>query len=135
MSLGIGAKCRRIVEDEKLAVYEYSVYNWNMDEHKDAAEIFDGVIEIAKSELEEPILREKIIKSSSGKKRTVIRRIHKDVDIAGLVKRDYIRIQNCSHCFRKSDENIDVMAIRLCSKIFEIYQDDSCLPESVTICS
>ena len=123
------------MEDDALAVYEYSVYDWNQEEHRDAAGVFDGVIEIVKSELEEPILREKIIKSTSGKKKTVIRRIHKDVDIEDFVKKDYIKVQNCSHCFKTTDENIDVMAVLLCKQIFEIYQDDSSLPESVSVSS
>ena len=135
LSLGIGAKCRRVEDNDVLAVYEYSVYNWNLEEHKDSADIFDGIIKIVKSELEEPIIKEKTIKTSSGKKKTVIKRIHKDVDISELIKREYIVIDNSSHCFKISAEGVDVMAIKLCNKIFEIYQDESFLPETVSIFS
>lgn len=135
MNLGVGAKCRRVEDSDALAIYEYSIFYLDSLEHNYATDIFDGIIKIVKSELEEPIIKEKTIKTSSGKEKTVIKRVHKDIDIKELIKKNYIVISNSSHCLETSDIGVDVMAIKLCNKIFEIYQDESFLPETVSIFS
>lgn len=48
MSLGIGAFCKLIVEDEGTAIYEYGSYNHNEPNYRNEQEIADGIITIKK---------------------------------------------------------------------------------------
>ncbi|WP_160680284.1 hypothetical protein [Clostridium sp. C8-1-8] len=44
MSKGIGGACRKVLEDKKRVIYEYSAYNLNYINLENVNNIFDGVI-------------------------------------------------------------------------------------------
>lgn len=129
MSKGIGGRCRKIAENEEVVEYEYSVYNLNMEEHKNSGDVYDGGIFIFKAGLIEPLIVEE---TSSGENEFVDRRIHEDVDIESLIGKGLVVIMNSEHSWYFTEGGIDRIGIRLCYLLFEIYQDEGCLPDSMT---
>lgn len=129
MSKGYGGKCRKVTENEELVEYEYSVYNLNMEEHKNSGDDYDGGIFIFKAGLVKPSIIEEI---ASEEEKLVDRRIHKDVDIESLIGKGLVAIMNSEHTWHFTKGGIDMIGIKLCYLLFEIYQDDECLPDSLT---
>jgi hypothetical protein len=131
VSKGIGGACRKVLEDKKTVIYEYSAYNLNEPKLKDVSNIFDGAIIIRKSGLVEPEIHEKIKKSPSGKKRIIIKRIPVNVDFGDLFSEKMIAIENCSNCWQKTIEGYDIIGLKLCFMIFNEYQKIGSLPEGL----
>ena len=132
MSIGHGAKCRIIAKNETEVVYEYACYNLNNDEHELAKESYSGLITIKKKAFFEPEIREKIKRFPNGKKKKLIKRIHKNVDFDILIREKQIIIKNSDFCWLKYLD-VDIMARKLITKLFDEYQDNSIIPDSSTL--
>ena len=137
MSMGYGGYARLISEDSASVLYEYGAFNWNIPRCKNSDNVCDGSITIDKDCFIEPEIHQKIKKMPSGRKRLIIKRIPRDVDIAPKLKARKIAIENCSHCWHlgtgPNDEKIDMMAFRLLYKIFQEYQESGEVPKKVSI--
>lgn len=131
MSIGYCAYSRKILEDEKTIIYEYTCCNIGVGDWEKAKKTYDGCIVVEKDAFVEPTVHEKIKKMSSGRKKLVTKRIHNAVDYSKLIKEGKIKIENCSGAWKMID-GIDCMAWKLVRKMFDEYQDtgiisDKCL--------
>ncbi len=97
MSIGYGGFCRKFVEDADFVIYEYFAYDLNEPRFSNLEKIFDGFITIRKSILIEPTLREKFIRTASGRRRRFIKKILVDVPLKDLLNSGGVHIENCSH--------------------------------------
>lgn len=134
MSKGIGAHANLVLEDEHTVVYEYGGYNLNDPVYRNADHVFDGLIVVEKACFVEPEIHEKIRKMSSGRKRRVIKKIPRSVDYEGLLRKGSIKVENCSNCWRLSDDDlqIDVMALMLLFRLFREYQEIGAVPSTIS---
>lgn len=134
MSLGYGADCRKVAEDKKTLIYEYSVYNLNEMGYENSMVLYDGMIFIDKSAFIEPEVHTKRKRQPSGKKIMVSKTvINYDIPCEALLKDKSIIIENCSNAWSFTEDGIDHMAIRLVYKLFIDYQKQGVFPESVGI--
>ncbi len=131
MSLGIGAHANLILEDDKTVMYEYGSYNLNETEYRPRNNIYDGLITISRDCFAEPEIHEKLKRVPSGRKKLIIKRIPVDVNYTQMISEGKIIVENCSNCWRVSTENnVDIMALRILFVLFRQYQVDGKLPES-----
>ena len=130
MSIGIGAAAILEAADSSTLLYFYYSYNVNLEGYKQYMEKYDGEIVIDRSSLVEPDTYIKRIKKASGKKVFEERIRKKDYNIEELIKQGKVTIVNSSGAWNVVD-GIDIMAIRLVSKIFDKYQSDRDIPERV----
>ncbi len=130
MSIGIGAYANLILEDEHTVIYEYGGYNLDEPAYRNENHICDGLITMAKKCFIEPEIHEKYKKMPSGRKKLVVKRIPKDIDYDNMIKRGLIKIENCSNCWKCSENelHIDLMALRLVNKILKEYQEIGDIP-------
>ena len=133
MSLGIGAFCKLIAQDDKTVIYEYGSYNLDDPDNKNKDRIADGMITIKKSSLIEPDIHNKTKRLPNGKKKQITKRVPNDIPLTALLNNKSITIKNCSHCWKINDAGIDVMACTTVWKIFMAYQENGQLPESLSI--
>ena len=115
MSMGHGARCRKLDEDPRSIFYEYTCYNVNLDNWKMASETFDGSLFLKK---------EAVAPSGSGKNGEI------DADLSLLLQEGKIEICNCSHAWQ-TWEGRDVMALRLLRKILQEYQKTGTFPKQI----
>ena len=133
MSLGIGAFCKLIAEDEETVIYEYGSYNLNEPDYINEQKIADGIITIKKSSLIEPEIHDKIKRFPNGKKKRIIKRVPNDIPLETLFNNKSIIVENCSHCWKTNDIGVDVMASTTTWYIFLEYQEKGYLPKSLSI--
>lgn len=133
MSIGIGAHANLVVQDSQSVIYEYGGYNLNDEQYRNADQIYDGSITIHKSCFLEPAIYEKIKKMPSGRKRLVRKRIPVDVDYPGYIKEGLIVVENCSNCWKTTEDekHVDVMALHILFSLFREYQEKGAPPESI----
>ncbi|WP_051238854.1 hypothetical protein [Clostridium butyricum] len=122
MSKGIGGACRKVLEDEKIVLYEYSSYNLNEKKYRNDEHIFDGIIKIQRTSLIEVKVHWKL-------NQLVTKCICQDIPIEILLSNGDITIKNCSNCWQISDEGYDFIALHFCYYILRKYQSDGQLPE------
>lgn len=132
MSRGIGGNARIVDEDDELIMYEYSVYNWNIEEHKKSDHIYDGAIWIERSCFIEPEIHEKIKRTPGGRKKLVVKCIPQIPDYGKMISDGKIKIKNASHFFGTTLEGIDIMAMHLLYKILRQYQEDGKIPDRIS---
>ena len=130
MSIGHGARCRLTSENDTEVIYEYACYNLNNDEYELAKESYSGLITIKKNAFIEPEIHEKIKRFPNGKKKKVIKRIHKSVDYDEYIQIGIITIKNSDYCW-KTCSGFDIMALKLIYKILDMYQNESVIPERI----
>ena len=133
MSLGIGAFCKLIAQDDYTVIYEYGSYNLNEPKYDNKNRIFDGLITISKDCLIEPEIHDKIKRFPNGKKKRIIKRVPNDIPLTILFNNKSIIVENCSHCWKTNEHNIDVMALTTVWYIFLEYQEKGFLPEELNI--
>ena len=133
MSLGIGAFCKLIAEDEETVIYEYGSFNLNEPDYINEQKIADGIITIKKSSLIEPEIHDKIKRFPNGKKKRIIKRIPRNVPLEKLFDDKSIVVENCSHCWKTFENGLDVMASTTVWYIFQNYQENGVLPETLCI--
>lgn len=132
MSRGIGGNGRIVEEDEHTVIYEYGGYNLNKPEYRNPDRICDGLITIDKNALVEPEIHTKIKRTQGGKKKSVTKRVPRDVPYIELIESGKIEIQNCSNCWQTLQTEKDMIAFHLIFKIFNMYQEDGILPSIVS---
>ena len=130
--MGYAARCRIKAENETEAVYEYACYNLNNEEYELARESYSGMITIKKIAFVEPEIHEKIKRFPNGKKKVITKRIKREVDYETLFETGKITIKNSTYCW-KTVSGFDLMALKLVWKIFDMYQDNSMIPKSISI--
>lgn len=128
MSLGYGGSCKRELEDENMIIYSYSSYNLNEEQFRNSDRIYDGTITINKSCLIEAEIHEKIKKKPNGRKKLIVNRIPKSIDIFEMIAQGQIQIENSKNTW-KMLQSFDYIAISLCRIIFHEYQLNGILPE------
>lgn len=126
MTLGNFGGCIKISEDDSFVLYEYFSCNWFLGDYE---KVFDGLILIKKSALIEPERREKFRRMPSGKRRKFIKFILREVPLYELIDSGDVQIENCSHAWKFLPNGVDIMAYRICIRIFEYYQLEGTLPE------
>lgn len=130
MSMGYGASCRKVSEDSESILYEYYVYNLSDEKLRNPDRIYDGTILIQKSCLVEPEVHTKLKRMPNGRKKTIEKRIPVEIDLSEYLSAGQIEIINSSFAWHFISDNVDIMAIRLCRKVFREYQETSMLPET-----
>ena len=133
MSIGIGAFCKRIAEDNNTVIYEYGSYDLNDINYRNERRIADGIITISKSALIEPDIHNKIKRLPNGKKKRIIKRIPRDVPLSYLFDNKFVTVENCSHCWNTSENGIDVMASAIVWHLVLEYQKTGQLPVNLSI--
>ena len=132
MSRGFGAAAVLEMQDEQTAVYRYGSYNWNIEELCNPEHIMDGLIWIEKSALPEPEIHDKIKHLPNGKKKRMIKRIPRQLGAEPL-RTGQIKIENSRFCWRCTEEQYDLMAVRLLYKISDEYQLTGSMPERISL--
>lgn len=135
MSLGYGGGCRKIAEDKDCVIYEYLAFNLNDPQFRNDAQIFDGMILIARSCLAEPEIPEyrhnskrKLRRRKKSKNELAIsHEILESID--DLINSDKILIENCSHAWKFLPDGTDWVAYELCWHLLLIYRLNGELPE------
>lgn len=135
MSMGYGGSARVVLEDKHTVVYEYSPYNLDEPEYQNANRVYDGIITIDKGTLVEPEIHEKVKRMPSGRKRLVVKRIRRDVDYSSLLKEKKITVENSRYCWRYvgTEKDIGMIAMKLIFYIYDQYQIEGSLPETVSL--
>ena len=133
MSIGFGGKGRLIIQDEHTALYEYAPYNLNNSEYRNAECIYDGLITISKDSLVEPIIHEKIKRIPGKRKKTIIKRIKRHVDFDALFDAGKIAVENSRYCWRTLENGKGIIAMKIIWRIYDHYQENGALPETVSI--
>ena len=138
MSMGFGAFANKIIDDGESVLYEYSSYNLNDEKYNNKSRISDGVIIIQKECFIEPEIHKKIKKLPSGKKKRkklITKIIPVDVDYGAFLEEGKIIIENCSNCWHKvaNELQIDEMACHMLYYIFYQYQICGKIPETLEL--
>ena len=131
MSMGYGGLAILVDAGDTMLVYAYKSYNLNIDEkeYRGKMELIDGEIIIDRSALVEPILKEKIKKMSSGRKKLIKKVCIQRVDVVELCETGKIKVKNASGTWLTVEYGMDMVARNLCSKIFVEYQETGKIPE------
>ena len=132
MSLGFGGMARLAMQDENILIYEYAAYNLNEEECRNPDRIYDGIITICRDALVEPEIHEKLKKMPSGRKKNIIKRIRVDVDYDSLFKNGKIIVENSKYCWKVLDHGQGIAAMKLLYIIFNRYQIEGEIPETVS---
>ena len=135
MSMGYGGSAKIVLQDEETVIYKYSPYNLNDPEYRNPKRIYDGFITISKNSLVEPDIHTKIKRMPSGRKKLLTKRIPRDVDYSLLFDTGKITVENSSYCWILvgQNKNVGMIAMRIIFKIFDYYQDNGCLPETISL--
>lgn len=134
MSPGIGAHANKVIEDEKIVIYEYGGYNLNELEYRNENYVYDGSITISKNCFVEPEIHEKLKKMPSGCKKLITKCIPVSVEYEKMIEDELITIENCSNCWCTTNDgkHIDVMALKILFYVFLRYQEEGKIPEYIS---
>lgn len=66
MSMGYGVSCRLISMDDEWYAYEYTSYNIDLDNYKEAMNNYDGILLISKDFFPNPTIIKKKMRKSNG---------------------------------------------------------------------
>ena len=135
MSVGYGGFARIALRDNNIAIYEYAPFNLNYPEYRNNDRIHDGIITINVGALVEPEIHEKIRRMPSGRKKLVAKRILSDVDYNELILQNHIKIENSRFCWQTTENGAGVIAMKIIRFIFEYYQENGEIPETVSLMS
>ena len=131
MGMGYGGTARIVLEDAHTVVYAYAPYDLSDPAYSNRERIYDGMITISKDALAEPEIHEKRKQMPSGRKKIITKRIRQDVDYASLLETGKITVQNSRFCWKALSGGVGMIAIRLISRIFDRYQNEGALPETI----
>ena len=134
LSRGFGAYAKKIIDDSEAVLYEYGSFNLNDANYSNKERISDGIITIQKECFVEPEIHEKIKKLPSVRKKLITKRVLVDVDYGNFLIKGKIIVENCSNCWHKimNELQVDAMACHLLYYIFEQYQIDGKIPEKIS---
>ena len=135
MSRGFGGSARIVWQDENTVVYEYAPFNLNEPEYRNSEHVYDGRITISKDSMVEPEIHEKLKVMHSGKKKLIIKRLRRDVDFGALLYAGKITIENSCYCWHLvgTEKNIGMKAMKIVFRIYDHYQDEGTLSETVSL--
>ena len=111
MSRGFGAHADLVAQDNEIVIYQYGGYNLNEPEFRNEKHLYDGLITISRSCFAEPEIHEKLKKMPSGRKKLITKRIPVSVDYPQMISDGRIIIENCSNCWHRTPDGIDVIAV------------------------
>lgn len=131
MSIGVGGHAKISAQDDQTVIYEYYAYDLNSDELRNPDKKYDGTITIDKSSLVVGEIHEKIKRFPNGKKKKITKHIIVPVDLSALVSSGKIEVKNSEFCPEIFSIGVGMIAMRIISEIFELYQTEGSLPESV----
>lgn len=134
MSLGYGASCKLVLSDENWYIYEYTSYNINLKNYKEAMENYDGIIILHKDFFQKPKIIRKKIKRPSGKKKWIEKKQYDELDWDTMFKDGKIVIENSSHCWDTSN-GIDRYALKLLFYLEIKYTEEEIIPTEFGIFS
>lgn len=132
MSIGYGGYADLIQTDDKLVIYMYCCYNVNNDDYKHYMKIEDGELYIDRDAFVEPEIHTKQKKTPSGRKKTIIKRILRDVPFDELFEAEKIQVKNASGTWQTTESGIDIMALKILFKLFNEYQETGELPAHIS---
>ena len=118
MSRGFGAHADLVAQDNETVIYQYGGYNLNEPEFRNEKHLYDGLITISRSCFAEPEIHEKLKKMPSGRKKLITKRIPVKVDYPQMISDGRIIIENCSNCWHRTPDGIDVMACHILFHLF-----------------
>ena len=110
MSVGHGAFCKKLSENDECVTYAYSSFNYNDKRYLNDEHICDGKIIISK----------KAFSDSLGILRDSFPELYDKGDIV---------IENCTNTWMKHSMGYDVMAIHLLVKLLRQIQKLQCFPD------
>ena len=110
MSVGHGAFCKKLSENDECVTYAYSSFNYNNKKYLNDERICDGRIIITKSIFSDDL---SILCDS----------FHDLYDNGDII------IENCSNTWQKHSKGYDVMAVHLWCKLLRQIQKLQCFPD------
>lgn len=131
MSRGFGAHADLVAQDNETVIYQYGGYNLNEPEFRNEKHLYDGVITISRSCFAEPEMHEKLKKMPGGRKKLITKRIPVKVDYPQMISDGRIIIENCSNCWHRTPDGIDVMVCHILFHLFLQYQEDGKMPDYI----
>ena len=135
MSMGFGGYMNLLESDDTFLIYSYCCYNLNNENFREMKEKEDGEIYITRESLVEPEIHQKLKRMPSGRKKLIVKRIHKDFSMRDLFQEGCITVKNASGTWKTNADGIDIMACRLIYKLFYEYQDSGIVPNCISIFS
>ena len=133
MSIGFKARAVLALSDDSGFLYTYACCNLNREGcWRDAWEKEDGEIWISRVSLVEPDIHVKTRKLPSGRKKTVVKRVPREVPVREMIAEGKITVKNAFGTW-KTTENVDMMALRLLYKILTEYQLLGKMPEDMMV--
>ena len=133
MSMGYGAYAHLVEADDKLVLYTYCCYDVDHCDHRRFKETEDGELYIDRDVFIEPEIHEKTVRTASGRKKTVIKRIKQDVPLKQLLEGRKIKVKNASGTWQTAETGEDIMALKILMKLLEEYQEKGNLPEMINL--
>lgn len=131
MSKGYGGYAHLVEADDNLVIYTYCCYNVNLPDYKHFRELEDGELYIDRDAFVEPEIHEKTVRTASGRKKQVIKRIKRDVPFGELFENKKIIVKNASGAWKTVESGEDVMALKILFKVFNDYQEQGTIPEII----
>ena len=116
MSRGFGAHADLVAQDNETVIYQYGGYNLNEPEFRNEKHLYDGVITISRSCFA----------------KLITKRIPVRVDYPQMISDGRIIIENCSNCWHRTPDGIDVMACHILFHLFLQYQEDGKMPDYIS---
>lgn len=132
MSIGYGGYAHLVGADHNLVIYSYCCYNVNLPDYKRFMEIEDGELYIDRDAFVEPDIHEKTVRTASGRKKTVVKRIIRDVPFDELFENRKIKVKNASGMWKAAGSGVDIMALKILFKLFNEYQEKGVFPEMIS---
>ena len=133
MSIGYGGRARIVLQDNDTVIYEYAPYDLNEPAYRNSDNIFDGQITISKQAFVDAEIHTKVKRLPSGRKIPVVKRIRKDVDYAKLLESRAVTVENSKYCWHTMHNGYGMIALKLIYRIFDYYQDNGSIPETMAI--
>lgn len=135
MSMGYGASCRLISKDGEWFAYEYTSYNMDLENYKEARKNYDGIILINKDFFPKPTIIKKRKKKPNGKKEWIEKKKYPEVNCWEFYKMGKIIIENSSYCWNLTESGVDAFAFRLLFSLSIEYQTSGEIPKRFGIFS
>lgn len=132
MSIGYGGYAHLVQADDTLVIYTYCCYNVNLPDYKHFMEMEDGELYIDRDAFVEPEIHEKTVRTASGRKKTVIKRVKRDVPFDELFENRKIKGKNASGTWKTAESGEDIMARKILFKLFNEYQEKGSFPETIS---
>lgn len=133
MSMGYGASCRLVDEDENWLIYKYYSFNLNLDTYEKAKDNFDGIIILSKDIFPHPTIVRKKKKMPNGRKLWIETKKYPDYHFDDFYDQGKIIIENSSYFWAISDRGIDYKAIHLIYYLREEYEEKGKIPNKMYI--